>query len=225
MDVGDQRLRPDRAFQAECDRQRLLQMRPPGHHRVAVLFRLRDQCGDHAGERGADQRQALAHLEHRGGVHDVLRGGAPVRPAAGLARGARQARDQADHRVADIARTGGKFLGDEVFHARGAGDRLGRIRRDDAEPRLHAGKRRLDVEHALEIRVLVEHRAHRVAAVEGAEDRAVGGVDGHGWLLFDALRYARRQCRNSLLVSSPRMRKQTFRVVVAQFKDGRSDRL
>ena len=122
----------------------------------------------------------VAHLQDGRGVHDVLRGGAPVRPAAGLARGARQTGDQADHRIADIARAGGKFLGVEVLDPGGSGDRFGRVGRDDAEPRLHPGQRRLDVEHALEVGALVEHRAHRVAAVERAEDRAVGGIGGHG---------------------------------------------
>ena len=57
----------------------------------------------------------VAHLQDGGGVHDVLRGGAPMRPAARLAGGARQAGDQADHRIADIARAGGEFVGAEVL--------------------------------------------------------------------------------------------------------------
>ena len=83
---GDQRLRPDRAFQPQRDGQRLLQMSAARHHRTAVLFRLPGQSPRHAGKLGADQGQAFAHLEHGGGVHDILRGGAPVGPAAGLAR-------------------------------------------------------------------------------------------------------------------------------------------
>ena len=79
------------------------------------LLRLRRQRGDHGRQRGADQRKPVAHLQHGRGVHDVLRGGAPMRPAAGLARRARQSGDQPDHRIADIARAGGELLGAEVL--------------------------------------------------------------------------------------------------------------
>ena len=106
-------------------------MGAPGHHRVAVPVRLRGQsAATMRRQLGADQRQAVAHLQHGGGVHDVLRGGAPMRPAARLAGGARQAGDQADDRIADIARAGGEFLGAQVLDARRAGDRFGGVGRE-----------------------------------------------------------------------------------------------
>ena len=79
---GQQRREPHRDLVAEGDRQRVLQMRAPRHHRVPVLRRHGCECGAGGAQVGLDQRQAVAHLEHQRGVHDVLGGGAPMRPAA-----------------------------------------------------------------------------------------------------------------------------------------------
>ena len=94
--------KPDRALVAEGDRQRLLQMRAAGHGGVAMLFREPGQRGRNSchvplddGERGAD-------LQHRGGVHDVLRGRAPVHIAARFAELLRKLTHQPEDRVADI---------------------------------------------------------------------------------------------------------------------------
>ena len=59
-----------------------------------------------------------------------------------------------------------------------------------SQSEMRARKRRLHVQHALAIGTLVEQRPHRVRAVEGAEDRAVGRIGRHlrrerrqaGWL-------------------------------------------
>ena len=93
--------------------------------------------------------------------------------------GARQAGDETDHRIANIARAGRQFLGAEVLNPCNLPDRFGRLRWDDVKPRLHPRKRRLDIEHPLEISALVEHCAHRVAAVQCAEDRTVGRIGWH----------------------------------------------
>ncbi len=178
-DMRRQRLRPDRAFQPERHRQRVLQMGAPGHHRVAVPRRLRCQRIDDGDQFGADQRQPIAHLQHRGAVHDVLRRRAPMRPAAGLPGGARQAAHQADHRVADIARAGGQFVGAQVLDPRRLLDGLGGGGGDDAKPGLHFRQRGLDIQHPLRLRRLVEHRPHGVAAVQRAHHHAVGGIDRH----------------------------------------------
>src|SRR5690349_11092529 len=66
-----------------------------------------------------------------------------------------------------------------MLEPRRAADGLGGIGRDDAELGLHPRERPLDIEHALEIRALVEYRAHRVTAVQRAEDRAIGRIGGH----------------------------------------------
>ena len=81
--------KPDRRLVAEDDRKRLLQMGPARHRRVAIF-----QC--QAGETIAqlseipnNDIQRGPDLEHIGGVHDVLCGGAPMHIAAGLTCGFR----------------------------------------------------------------------------------------------------------------------------------------
>ena len=88
LQMADERRRPDRAFQAEAGRQRLLQMGAAGHHRVAVAVRLGGEGLKQAVEFQPDQGEPLAHLKHGRGVHDVLRGSAPMGPRPRLARGA-----------------------------------------------------------------------------------------------------------------------------------------
>ena len=105
-------------FRPKRGRQRLLQMRAPGHHGVAVAIGLGGQRGDDRQQLGADQRQPVAHLQHRGGVHDVLRRGAPMRPAARPRRRRATGRRPGRPRVADVARAGGEFRGVEVLEAR-----------------------------------------------------------------------------------------------------------
>ena len=50
---------------------------------------------------GLDERQRVADLQHRGGVHDVLGGGAPVHVAAGIAALLGELVHDADDRIAD----------------------------------------------------------------------------------------------------------------------------
>ncbi len=71
------------------------------HRRVAVAPR---QVGEDAAQRGdifLDDRKAVAHLQDDGGVHDVLRGRAPMHIAAGLAALLCQLVDQRQDRIAD----------------------------------------------------------------------------------------------------------------------------
>ena len=100
--VAIQHGKPDGAFVAEGDRQRLLQMGTAGHRRVAMLRgepgqRRRD--GRHV---ALDQREPGAHLQHRRGVHDVLGGRAPVHVASGLAELRGKLPHQPDDRIADV---------------------------------------------------------------------------------------------------------------------------
>src|SRR5256886_16841504 len=60
----------------------LLQVAAPDHRRVAVATgELRHRSRDRA-EIVLDEHEALADLQHRGGVGDVLGGGAPMAPFA-----------------------------------------------------------------------------------------------------------------------------------------------
>ena len=182
--MGQEGHRPDRTFQAKGDGQRLLQVGAAGHHGVAVLLRLSDQGGQDRAQFGFDQVQAIADLQHGRGVHDVLRGGAPMGPAGCRPRCFRQARDQADDGITDIAGACGKVLGAEVLHPRGSDNGIGGVGWDDAHAALDTGKRGLHIQHPLEIGGFIEDRAHGVAAVKRAEDWAVGGVNGHGTILL-----------------------------------------
>ena len=151
-----------------------------GHHGMPVPGRVPCQRRQNRPQLGFDQVEPLADLQDRGGVHDVLRCGAPMGPRAGCPGGFRQTADEPDDRIADITRAGRQILRAQVLDVGGRDDRLGGVRRDDPHAALDPGERGFHVQHALEIRCLVEHRAHGVTAVERAEDRAVGGVNGHG---------------------------------------------
>ena len=93
---------PDRALVAEGDRQRLLQVGAAGHGGVAILFRESRQRGRNSRHVSLDDGERGADLQHRGGVHDVLRGRAPVHVAAGFAELLRKLPHQAEDRVADV---------------------------------------------------------------------------------------------------------------------------
>ena len=160
--VPDQRLQPHRAFKAESDRQSMLQMRAAGHHRVPVCVRLPGKRVDDMYQLLADQRQAIADLQHERRIHDVLGGSAPVRPASRLARCSAQPLDHANHRIADIARAGGKLGEIQMLDFRRLADCAGCFGWDNAEARLHPRQRRLNIQQALEIRPVVEHGTHGV---------------------------------------------------------------
>ena len=168
LDVVGKRHQPGGDLEAEGGRQRVLQVGAAGHDGVAVGVGSGCQGGGDGDEFGADEVQAVAELQHDGGVHDVLGGGAPMGPAAGFGAGrAGEAADDADDGVADVADAGGEFGGVEIVDTGGGGDGGGGLGGDDAEAGLDAGEGGFDVEHALEEGALVPDRAHGVAAVRG----------------------------------------------------------
>ena len=122
------------------------------------------------GDQGIDRR---AQLEHERGVDDVLAGRAPVHVA-------RRARiglgdlggERIDQRDGDIAGGGGRFAQRRdvvAFGARRLGDRVDGARRNDADLRLGARQRDLEIEHALQARAIVERRAHGRARDQRSE--------------------------------------------------------
>ena len=129
---------------------------------------------------GLDQHQRVAHLQHRRGVGDVLRRGAPMAPLAKPALAQRhELLHHRQHRIADALGLGFQFrdveaVGTAVAHDLGGG-RLG----NDAKPRLHAGQRRLDVEIELHAALVGEDAPHRLGAEDVAEDSGVEGGCGH----------------------------------------------
>ena len=77
---------PQRALEAEGDRQRMLGVGTPGHRRVAVAACQVDQGSLGARQILADQVQRRAQLQHQAGIHDVLGRRSPVHIATGVAR-------------------------------------------------------------------------------------------------------------------------------------------
>ena len=75
----------DRGLVAERHRQRLLQMGAAGHRRIAIALREIGEDAAQRGDIGFDDLKAGADLQDHGGIHDVLRGRAPMHIAAGLA--------------------------------------------------------------------------------------------------------------------------------------------
>lgn len=94
LDVAVDRRQPDRGPVAEGHRQGLLEVRAAGHRRVAMLTReTREDCTQIL-QVARDDIQRYADLEHVGGVHDVLRGRAPVDVTACVAGGLGELMDQ-----------------------------------------------------------------------------------------------------------------------------------
>ncbi len=84
------------------------------------------------------------------------------------------------HRIADELGLGLEPRHVELLGVAVAANLLGRLARDDAEPRLDARQRRLDVEIALHAVLVGEHAPHRRGAEDVAEDGRIEGGCGHG---------------------------------------------
>jgi hypothetical protein len=185
---------PDRGLVAEGHRQRLLQVRAPGHRRVAVLVRqigqdaaqLADVCVDEV-DRGAD-------LQHVGRVHDVLRGGTPMDVAAGLAGHRDQLVHQRQDRVADDVGFLTHVIEVDAIQPRLAGDHVGCFGRDHTAARFGARQSNFDFDVAPDQSAVREDLAHArcaegIAEQDGVDDGAgalkdrVAG-DGHWGLRY-----------------------------------------
>ena len=171
---------PDRRLVAEGHRQRVLQMGAPGHRRVAVAAREVGEMAAHRREVGLDQREPGADLQHQGGIHDVLRRRPPMQPAPGGAGMLGELAHQRQDRVADdlaLAFEAGEV--DRFGLGGGARDRRRGLGRDDAEPGLGAGERRLDLGAARDKSMVAKHRAHRRGPEHVGEDRRIEDADRH----------------------------------------------
>jgi hypothetical protein len=156
---------------------------------------LGSQIGQDAAQRAdvrIDAVQRIAHLQRDGGVHDVLRGRAPVDVAPGLAAHRHELVHQRQDRVADDVGLLAHVVEVDALDSRFAGDGGGRLGRDHADARLGLGQRDLDVDVALHERAVGKHLAHRLGAEgvaeQGGIDDGAGrrnrvrrqGLDGHG---------------------------------------------
>ena len=118
-------------------------------------------------EQGVDRR---AQLEHQRGIDDVLAASAPMHEARGLlVVPANLDRQRIDYGKGDVARGAGSLQKRRDVVAvglAGLADLDGRGCRDHADRGLGAGKRRLEVEHALQARPIAHDGAHGRAGVK-----------------------------------------------------------
>ena len=171
---------PHRRLVAEGDRQRVLEVRAPGHRRVPVFASEAREPVPDGNEVRFHQVQRIANLEHDACVLDVLRGRAPmdVAPCIPLAEGG-EAVDQRHDGVADpVHLLAHEFHVDQVRVRLGGYLGRGRLR-DDAEPGLDARQRRLDIQPFLRLPALGKHRPHGVRAEEVPVNPAVDDGDWH----------------------------------------------
>ncbi len=161
LDVTTELVDPHRHLEAERRRHRVLPVRAAREQRVLSAFRQAGEMRQHGPELAQEDLVGPAHLEKLAGLRDVLRGGAPVHVAAGVAvAGAVERPDQRHQWVAGLREPGAHGGQIEVLQLR-LGDDLARGGRgNDAELGLRLGQRRLDVEPRLEARGLGEEGAH-----------------------------------------------------------------
>jgi len=128
---------------------------------------------DGAVERGDQEIDRRAQLEHERAVDDVLAGRSPVYVARRAWIGLGDlGGERIDQRDGDIAGGRGRFAQRRevvAFGARRLGDRVDGARRNDADRRFRARQRDLEIEHALHARAVVERRAHGRARDQRSE--------------------------------------------------------
>ena len=159
---------------AEGHGNRLLEVAAPDHRRVAVAPRQIGQTGGDGGQIILDDRQRLADLEHRRGVRDVLRRGAPVAVFAQLVAAQRiKLRDDAKDGIADPLRLLAQLRHIDLVDGAVLDDLVGGFLGNDFQSGLNAGQRRFDIQVLLSAVLIRPHGAHGVGAEDIAED---GGV-------------------------------------------------
>ena len=148
--MAQQLVDPDRDLVAEGRGHRVLAVRAAGHRHVGGALGEIGHGGQHLADLAQEDRVRLAQHQKIAGLGDVLRGGAPMHPAA--VRLADDAAEFPDQRHERVAGAGEAFVDARAVHQlepRLGGDRLGRLGRDDAELGLGAGQRGLDIEPGL----------------------------------------------------------------------------
>ena len=178
--------KPDRGLVAERHRQRLLQMGAARHRRVAIALREIGKDAAQRGNIGFDDLKAGADLQDHGGIHDVLRGRAPMHIASGVAALFHHLVHQRQDRIADDIGLLAKQVEIQRRDVGPLGDLVGRLRRDHAAARLGLRQRDLDLGVAGDQAEIRKHLAHGrrpegVAEQDGIEDGGRGREGGHGF--------------------------------------------
>src|SRR4029078_5861690 len=131
-----------------------------------------------------DDLQAGADLQDHGGVHDVLRGRAPMHVAASVAALLRHLVHQRQNRIADDIGLAAQQVEVERRDIRSFGDLLRGLNRYHAAARFGLGKLYLDFVVTRDQAEIRKHLAHRrrtegVAEQDGVEDGGRGRKGGH----------------------------------------------
>ena len=173
-----ERRRIARELEPERHRQRVLQPGARDRGGAAVAPGERGEGLDGAVEIGDERVDRGAQFEHQRGVDDVLAGRAPVHVARGLGIGLGDlGGERLDQRDRDVAGGDRRFAerGEVVaLGAAGGRDRIDRRGRDDADRRLGARQRHLEIEHALQPRAIIEDRTHGRARESAGSDSEGG---------------------------------------------------
>src|SRR3546814_153786 len=176
--VAIERREPDGRLVAEGDGQCVLEMRAARHRRVAMIPGEGPQRRAYGIEPFANQRHAVADLEHGRRVHDVLCSRAPVQIPARLPRPLGKLLDDRKDRIADDFRLAAEAFEVEGMDLGGRSDTLCGIGGNEAKARLHPGQCHLDLHAARDVAAIGEDLPHPGVAERPAED---GGVErGYG---------------------------------------------
>ncbi|MOA28801.1 hypothetical protein D3C78_1497710 [compost metagenome] len=150
-----------------------------------MLLRQIGQDGAQRADVGFHDVQRGAHLQHVGGVHDVLGGRAPVHITAGVAAHLHQLVHQRQDGVTDDVGLVAHMIEIDLLYARHARNRLRRVVRNHAAAGLGARQRHFDFDIAGDERAIGEDFAHRgraerIAKQDGIDDSAGRGAVEHG---------------------------------------------
>jgi hypothetical protein len=157
----------------------MLAIRAPDARSGAVpLGQGHEGCHD-CFEVGLDQRQSVAHLQHEGGIDDVLRGCALVEaPFQLLREPPLHGFDERNGRDARQSRAVAQSSEVEVL-GRGCSDRGCEWFRYKSAARLYLRQGGLSAQHGGKTRTIGEHGAHRVGGEQRPEKVGVEGRERH----------------------------------------------
>jgi len=185
--MAPERRQPAGGLEPEGGRRGDLRAGARRHHQAAMGPGLAGERGDHRLQAGRQQVECVAQPQHEAGVEDVLAGRPPVdvgrRP---LADAFAQRLDQ--RRDGHAVRGGGGAEGGEVgFQVRRhLGNARRRLGRDDAQPPLDAGQRRLDGQQGANVSRIGKQRRHRRVAHERPQHGGIERRGGHAPVPFPA---------------------------------------
>jgi hypothetical protein len=156
----------------------LLQVRAPGHRRVAVQAGEGGQHIHDLGELGLDQDHGIPRLQYGGGVHDVLGRRAPVQVAPCLAELFRQLADEPDDGIADVLGIVLQLSQIERNGGRPVCDGGGGFARDDPGFSLSQGQCHLGPDIGTDLRLVREDGLHGRC---GEDIPVEDAVEDGGW--------------------------------------------